>query len=264
MPLIDLPHVRARAAAIAGQFADTPACLAGIHALFVDYSDQSHRVSQKLANSAPANELKTPAPVVRQVLIGLRQPAQASPPTALALLKGLWAAGTREERRLAAELLGVIAAKVPVEALALVEAWLPEIESAATAHALAEYGLSPLALADPAAHLQAAFHWATHPLKWMRCFALASLRPLIQDKKWDDVPGALGVVRVAIDDAAPEIRQAAATVLSDLLPKSPMEVNLFLREQAARSNNNAHLIVRAVLTKLTPAAQAELIKIMRA
>jgi len=264
MPPIDLPQVRARAAVIAEQFSDPPVCLVSIHSLLMDYSDQSHRVSQKLADSAPANALKTPAPVVRQVITALRRPAQDAPPAALPLLKGLWAAGSREERRIAAVLLGFVAAKMPAEALALVEAWLPEIESAETADALAEHGLGPLALASPAAHVQNALRWTAHPLKWTRRFGLASLTPLAKDKQWDDVPGALSVVRAAMADNEPEIRKAAASVLCDLLPKSPSEVNLFLREQAARSNHNVHLIVRAVLPKLPPEDQAELIKVMRA
>jgi len=263
MPPIDLPGVRVRASAIAEQFSDPPACLASIHALLADYADPSHRASRKLADSAPPNALKTPAPVVRQIINALRQPARAAPQAALPLLKGLWAAGLREERRIAAELLGFVASHIPVEALALVEVWLPEVESAETADALAEHGLGPLALADPAAHVQYALRWVMHPLKWTRRFGLASLGPLVKDRQWDDVPGALGVVRAAMNDVEPEIRKAAASVLCDLLPKSPAEVNLFLREQAARSNPNTHLIVRAVMLRLTPEDQAELIKVMR-
>lgn len=264
MSPIDLPNVRARAAAIAAQFSDPPAALKGARALLEDYADPSHRASQVLTDSAPTNTFKTPMPVVRAVITALRKPLLAEPLSALPVLQGLWAAGSREERRIAAELLGMAAPRVPAEALALLEGWLPEIEGSETADALAEHALGPLMVADPATHLRNAQRWVLSPHKWTRRFALAALRPLAKDRQWDGVPEALSVVRPAMDDAEAEVRKAAAAVLSDLLPKGPVEVQRFLREQAARVNHNTHWIVRTVLPRLSPQEQAEIVKVMRA
>ena len=68
MPPIDLPTLRARAAAIAEKFSDPPALLAAVHSLLEDYADRSHRASPKLTDSSPQNTLKTPMPVVRAVI----------------------------------------------------------------------------------------------------------------------------------------------------------------------------------------------------
>ena len=65
---IDLPALRARAAAIAEQFAEPPALAAAVHSLLEDYADRSHRPSQKITDSAPPNVIKTPMPVVRAVI----------------------------------------------------------------------------------------------------------------------------------------------------------------------------------------------------
>jgi 3-methyladenine DNA glycosylase AlkD len=263
MPPIDLPTLRARAAAIAEKFSDPPALLAAVHSLLEDYADRSHRASPKLTDSSPQNTLKTPMPVVRAVITALRQRVKAQPQAALAVVEGLWAAGTREERRVAAGLLGFAAPLVPAEALASVERSLATIESGETAEALAHYGFAPLLLADPATHLRNIERWVTQPQKWARCFGLAALSVLAKHKTWDDVPSALDVINSVMGDAEPEVRKAAAVALSDLIPKSTAEVSRFLREQAARPNHNTHLIVRAVMLKLGPDDQAEIIKVMR-
>lgn len=260
---IDLPILRARAAALAEKFPEPPALLAAVHALLEDYADRAHRPSPKLTDSAPPNVLKTPMPVVRAVITALRQPVKAQPQAALVIVEGLWAAGSREERRIAAELLGFFAPLAPAEALAFVERSLVSVESGETAEALAHHGFAPLLLADPAAHLRNIERWVVQPQKWARCFGLAALGVLAKHKTWEDVPGALDAINNVMGDPEPEVRKAAAAALGGLVPKSKAEVSRFLREQAARPNHNIHLTVRAAMLKLDPDDQAEIVKVMR-
>lgn len=264
MPPIDPAVLRARAAALAGQLADPAAAATSVRRLLEYYADRTHRPSPRVAGSAVANEYKTPAPVVRAVVSALRGPAQGDPPAGLALAASLWLDGSREARRIAAELLGLVVLALPAEALALIERWAPQVESAETADALAELGLGPLMRAEPARCLEHARRWVTHPARWVRRFGLATLMPLVKDRQWDNVPGALAVLRLAMTDTDAEVRKAAAAVLTGLGPKSPTEVTLFLREQAVRSNNNTHWIIRNALGGIDPADQAEIIRLMRA
>jgi hypothetical protein len=243
--------------------ADPAAAAAGVRRLLEYYADLSHRPSPKVVTSAVANEYRTPAPVVRAIANALRGPAQADPQAGLALANALWVGGSREARRIAAELLGQAAPAAPAEALALIEAWAPQVESAETADALAEVGLGPLMRAEPGRYLEHARRWVTHPGRWVRRFGLSALMPLVKDRQWDNVPGALAVVRLAMTDGDAEVRKAAATVLTGLGPKSPAEVALFLREQALRSSNNANWIIRNSLGGLDEAAQAEIVRLMR-
>lgn len=263
MPPIDPAALRARAAWLAEQLADPAVAALRVRRVLDDYADRTHRSSPRVVTSSAPNTYKTPAPVVRAIVSALRGPAQADPPAGLRLAAEVWAGGSREERRIAAELLGLVALAAPVEALALVEGWAPQIESAETADALAELGLGPLMRADPARHLGHARRWVTHPKRWVRRFALAALLPLVKDRQWDNVPGALAVLRLAMTDADAEVRKAAATVLMGLGPKSPTEVTLFMREQAMRSNNNTHWIVRNALAGLDPSDQAEIVRLLR-
>jgi 3-methyladenine DNA glycosylase AlkC len=263
MPL-DPALLRARAAEAAAKFAIPEECAACVHRLLHDYADRTRRVSPKLAEITPPNTLKTPAPVMRAVIGALRKPAQAAPEDTLGVAKRLWDYGSVEERRMAAELLGLVVAKVPGEALALMEDWLPQLESGESADALAQHAFRPLVSADPFTHLANAQRWVRHANRWIRRFGIVTLSALAYDRRWDDVPGALDVLRPVMVEADPLVRQALITALSDLLPRSPADVITFLHEHAGRQNHNTHIILRAVLKHLPAEAQTELVRLMRA
>jgi len=263
MPPIDPAVLRARTAALPGRFLDAEAVAALVRRLLDEYADRTHRASPQLTSSAVANAYKAPAPVVRAIVNALRLPARADPPAALRAVAAIWAGGSREERRIAAELLGQVALAAPAETLARIETWAPQIESAETAEALAELGLGPLMLADPPQYLEHARRWAHSPVRWVRRLALAALLPLVKDRQWDNVPGALAVLRPVMTEADAEVRRAAAGVLEKLGPKSPAEVSRFLREQAVRANSNTRWIIRNALAGVPDADQAEIIKLLR-
>ena len=269
MPPIDPAVLRARAQALAELLANPAAAAAGVRALLSDYADRTHRASPRVATSQVENTYKTAPPVLRTLVTALRGPARANPPATLALAQALWAGGSREERRLAAELLGAVAPLAPAETLALVEGFAARIESGATADALAEQALGGLARADPAAHLVYAQRWITHPNHWARRFAVALLWPLVKDKHWDNVPGALRVLGPVMQEPDGEVRRAVADVLAHLARKSPAEISRFLLDQATRSHNtHTHWIVRnalsSALTTLGPEDQAAIVRALRA
>ncbi len=263
MTIIDPAVLRAQTAALTELTGQPPLLAAKVHELLDDYADRTYRASPRLIGNHPASALKTPAPVLRAIIVALRGFALASPSAMLEVVKAIWAGGSREERRVAAELLGHAAPRVPEKAHWLVEALLPEIESAETADALAEHGLAPLIRAAPAAYVAHAQHWAQSQRKWTRRFALAVLQPLLKDKQWDSVPGALEAVRAVMTDPEAEVRSAAVATLRALTPKSPVEVGRFLRQQAESPHHNAQTIVRLTLAKLPPDTRAEVERVMR-
>jgi 3-methyladenine DNA glycosylase AlkD len=208
--------------------------------------------------------LKTPRPVLRSIVAAFRKPAQAAPADTLALARELWAAGSREERRLAAELLGLIAVQAPGDVLRMIEACLPELESGATVDALAQEAFAPLMLADTFASLQKVRHWLLQPNRWLRRFGLSALGALAKQRAWDDVPAALDVLRTVMAEPEPMVRQAVSHTLIALVPKGEREVVRFMLELAARPDHNTHLILRATLRHIPEEAQAELVRAMRA
>nr|MBP7692861.1 DNA alkylation repair protein [Anaerolineales bacterium] len=255
---IDPAALRAQAAAAAAAWSDPAACAAAFRRLLEAYADRVHRYSPRLAETAPPHELKTPAPVRRAALAALRGPASAAPHEALALARALWAGGTVEERQLAAEVLGLAAAQAPAEAAAQVEAWLPEIDSGATAEALVKFGLSPMLAADPYAGLERARRWLTHPRRWIRRCGLAVIITLAHERQWDDVPAAVEVLRTVMGERDPGVRSVVSAALRALAPRDPPAVVRFLREHAGRQDHNTQVILRAVLRDLPAEAQTEL------
>lgn len=264
MPPIDPAVLRARTQALAAQLADDAAAAASVRHLLSDYADRTHRASPRVATSQVDNAYKTAPPVLRAIIVALREPARANPAAALALAQRLWEGGSREERRLAAELLGLAATQRPAEALDCAGQWAVQIESGDTADALAELGLGTLARADPAAHLAYAQRWINHPNRWARRFAVALLWPLVKDKHWDNVPGALRVLGPAMKEADGEVRRAVADVLAQLATKSPAEISHFLLANAVRSGLNAQWIIRNAMVTLGEEEQAAIVKALRA
>src|SRR5216684_1104844 len=109
MPPIDLPRLRARTALLAERFADPAATATAVRHMLDDYSDRSHRSSPRVASRSLGRSFKVSRPVLRAIVMALRAPAQANPAAALDLADRLWQFGSREERRIAAELLGQVA-----------------------------------------------------------------------------------------------------------------------------------------------------------
>jgi hypothetical protein len=263
MPPIDPTALRARTAAIVAQFAEAKAAALSVRRLLDDFADRTHRLSPRMVSSAGGFAYKTAAPVVRAIAVALRPPALADPLAALRLADALWAGGSREERRLAAELLGAVAPVTVTDALELVERWGLTLESGESADALADVGLGPLFRTNPARFLELARRWVASPSRWMRRLALACIPPLLKERQWDNVPGALAVVLPTMHDTDAEVRRAAAAVLEALGPRSPREVARFLREHAVRAPAATHWIIRNSLGGLEAEDQAEIIKLLR-
>jgi hypothetical protein len=262
MPPIDPLILRDRAASVADPFPEALGVASKVRAVLDDYADRLHRMSPRLTSRAVDNAYRAPPPVARAIVAALREVILAHPLPALSVLHAIWAGGSREERRIAAELLGHIITTIPSEALGLIELWLPTLNSTEAADALADLGLGPLLRADPRyiVHLQ---RWIGHKRKWARRFSVAALWPLIQLPEWDNLPAALEVIRPVMADPDAEVRHITADVLKGLAAKTPREVACFLREQATRPNHHAHWVVRAAMLALPPADQADITRALR-
>lgn len=261
--LIDPTVLRARATEVAARLVNPAACAAAARRLLDDYTDHTHRLSPRLAESRASTEARTPTPVTRALLSALRRPALASPEYAHALAKALWAGGTRQERVLAAEVLGLVATRLPEDALALIEAWTTELDSAEAVEAVVRHALSPLL---PGAHtpfLQHARAWSRQRPKWVRRLGVTVLSALAHDPQWDDVLTAFDVLRPLMGESDPNVRAAIITALNDLARRNPLETARFLLEFARRSDHNTHMILRGALPALPAEDQVRLMQALR-
>lgn len=263
MPAVDLLTLRARAAALVNLFDQPEPFLKSLRQLLEATSDASYRQSIVVHAHMPLKGYGTPLPVLRAVASALKRSALASPPQALRLAGLLWSAGTREERRLAAELVGLVAASDPEGALRMIEAWLPDLDSLETADMLAAAAARPLMLADPRARLLDARRWVNAEARWVRRFGAAALGELARAQEFQDVDAVLAALRGAMTESKAEVRRAVAANLRDLTPKSAGDVARFLREWAQVTDKNTRWMVKHGMTRLDPQAQSELTALMR-
>ncbi|MCS6910441.1 MAG: DNA alkylation repair protein [Anaerolineales bacterium] len=261
--LIDPLVLRARTNEVAARLANPAACASAIRRLLEDYTDRTHRLSPRLAEMRPDGARQTPAPVTRALLAALRKPAQASPEEALALAKALWAGGTRPERVLAAQVLGLVASRLPDETLALADSWVTELDSLETVEAVVNHVFGPLLAGAQTQFLQRARGWSRQPQKWVRCLGITVLSALARERKWDDVLSALELLRPLMGESDPNVRAAIITALRNLARRNAPETARFLLEFAHRSDHNTHMIVRGALRALPEADQAQLLRALR-
>lgn len=261
--LIDPVVLRARTTDVAARLVNPANCAAAIRRLLEDYTDRTQRLSPRLAEMRPDESRRTPPPVTRALLAALRKPALASPEDAVALARALWAGGTRQERLLATQVLGLVTGRLPDEALALADSWAAELDSAETADALVNFVLSPLLTSAPTQFLQRARGWSRQPQRWVRCLGVAVLSALARDRKWDDVLAALELLRPLMGESDPSVRAAIITALRDLARRNAPATARFLLEFAPRSDHNTHMILRGALRALPEADQARLVRALR-
>lgn len=260
---IDVSALRARAAAIAAKLVDPGTCAAEIRKLFRDLADHSRRVNQRAVGGRLDEVLRTPVPVIHEMAVALRVPVQRDPQSAAALARALWAAGSREERKLAADVLGFLAVGAPEEALAELEVLLPKSEGAPIVDALVLGAFKPLLLREPGQALAVARRWALQRNKWLRRAAALSVYALAQEARWDDLPGMFEVLRVLASESDPSVRPAVVDALRTLTAARSLDARPFLHEQALRNDHNSRFLVRSVMKLLPEDWQNDLVRDLR-
>ncbi|HRE28645.1 MAG TPA: DNA alkylation repair protein [Anaerolineales bacterium] len=260
---IDVPALRARAKAVAARLDDPRACAAEIRKLFRDLADHSRRLNQRPVGGRLDEQLRTPAPVIHEMGVALRVPVQRNPAAAAELANALWAAGSREERRLASDILGILASGSPDEVLQQLEALLPRCDGAEIVDALVLGAFKPLLLREPGQALVVARRWTLQRNKWLRRAAALSVYTLAQDARWDDLPGMFEILRKLATDSDPTVRPAVVDALRAMTAARPLDVRPFLHEQAVRNDHNSRFLVRTVMKLLPTDWQSDLVRDLR-
>ena len=260
---IDVPALRARTSKIATKLFDPVGCAAEIRKLFRDLADHSRRVNQRPVGGRLDEQLRTPTPVIHEMAVALRVPVQQDPVSGAALSRALWSAGSREERRLASDILGFLAVGAPEDALKQLEELLPRCDSAEIVDALVLGAFKPLLMREPGQALAVARRWTLQRNKWLRRAAALSVYTLAQESRWDDLPGMFEVLRKLASESDPTVRPAVVDALRTLTAARPLDARPFLHEQAARSDHNSRFLVRTVMKLLPEDWQNDLVRDLR-
>lgn len=250
MPALDLQRLQRQTSELAEHVEDPRAFRSALRQLLEETGNHAYRAGRAVLAEAPLRGYNTPQPVLRAIAAALREPAAAAPEAALTAADQLWRSRTFEEQLIAAQLLGLAAPDLPEKVLKRIERWLLDLDDYKIADGLAREGFFPLVRLNPARYLTDARGWATSPQKWARCFAVAALLPVAQDRKFEDVPAILSVLKEVMGDAEPDVRRGAVQVLRALSQRSPSEVRRFLRNQARQGGRHTARIIKRVLPGL--------------
>ncbi len=263
MPAIDVALVRSEAAELAPLYADPQTFAAATREFFETHSAPVLRHSSIVSISTPLNAYGTPLAIMRLLLGALRKPAAVDLGRTILAVKHLWADPIREQRHLAVELLGVVAAAAPDQAVALMRLWLINLDDLELIDLLADRAAAPWLLANLREHLAEARQWVNSPHKYQRRFGVAALGALAKERHFEDVTSALSVLTTVMRENDSEVRKSVAHVLRDLSAHGPGEVARFLIEWADTIDKNTHWIVRHAADKLDADARDQVLALLR-
>ncbi len=263
MPAIDNTRVRAEATELVQYFDDPAAFMRPLRRMLLQHADPALRQSLIVASHSPLNGYGTPVPVLKTIRNMLRKPIHSNPLAALALADTLWAAQSREERWLAAELLGLAAGAYPDDVIKRLEQWVRQVDYFEVADALATSAGGPWLRTNPLENMKQISIWLTIGNKFMQRYAVMCLVWLADDRSYGDVVAILDVLPGSLYEVDVEVRKAIARLLRKLTLKNAGQVLRLLHDWANTLDRNAHWVVRHSLDNLDADTRNELLLLLR-
>lgn len=263
MPSIDNTLVRQQTAELLPLFNQPAEFLKRLRRMLQQHADPMLRQSLVVAINSPLNGYGTPLPVLKTIRNAIRKPAERTPDLGLALADALWAAQSREERWLAAEILGLIADLRPTAVTERMTLWLNRVENIDVADALASSAGGPWLRSDVPQNLQTIRKWLTIGDRYQQRFAVMCLVWLAEDRTYSDVLAILDSLPSSLHQIDPEVRNSMARLLRELSLKNAGLVAKFLRDWANTLDRNAHWVVRHALENLDTDTRQELLVLLR-
>ncbi len=264
MTTVDHNIVRRQATELASLYFQPQAFVRKAKDILERHADYSMRQSMVVAIRAPlSNRYGTPRPVLRTILKPLRRKITQDPQGGFVIARALWRSGSREERTLASEILGLCVPASPYVIADELNHWLLDVNDSEAADILGLSAGGALLAAAPREFLGAVQNWLYSGQRWIKRFAIASLIGLVRTNTFSDVRTILDLIKNTMIETDVEVRSAAAWLLRELNEINPIEVVRFLREWAMSVDRHAHWVIRQTLDALDPDTGRELTSLMR-
>ncbi len=264
MTTVDHNIVRRQATELASLYFQPQAFVRKAKDILERHADYSMRQSMVVAIRAPlSNRYGTPRPVLRTILKPLRRKITQDPQGGFVIARALWKSGSREERTLASEILGLCVPASPYVIADELNHWVMDINDSEAADILGLSAGGALLAAAPREFFGAIRNWLHSSQRWIKRFAIASLIGLVRTNSFSDVRSILDLIKNTMIETDVEVRSAVAWLLRELNEINPIEVVRFLREWAMSVDRHAHWVIRQTLDALDPETGRELTSLMR-
>jgi hypothetical protein len=260
MPAIDLAQLRGEASALAGQLDQPAAFSASLRSLLERHAHRLLRRGRSLAKRGALPAWDVPGILIREVEAAVLPAARRNPRAALPAAAAAWPGGKKEEKQLAAFLLGL--AGDPAEIRTHLLHWLDETEDPAVLQSLAAHACPPLRRSDPVLFRSDLRSWLTHPAPARRRFGWLALKTWAEERSSDSVFSAFELLPLIFPEVDSEALQTAAELFAGLARTSPFETQGWLTGLTPKAQRQSRRLIRLAMPRL-PAETAQFVREMR-
>jgi len=201
-----------------------------------------------------------PKPVLWVIALQVGKFIQKEPIKAEVLLMAIWNEGSYEAKQIAGKSMEKFSSKNPKICLNFISSVLPDIDNWSVCDCLAMYGIEPIVCSNPQLVLPLLERCITDKNKWIRRFAVVSLRGYKNIQITDKVIGLLDSV---MNENEPDVKKAVSWILREITKKNPDEVAKFLMKWAkASAGKDTKWIIKDGIKKLSTNEQKKILELL--
>ena len=201
-----------------------------------------------------------PKPVLWVIALQVGKFIQKEPTKAELLLKTIWNEGSYEAKQIAGKSIEKFSPKNPKLCLDFISSVLPDIDNWSVCDCLAMYGIEPIVYSNPQLVLPLSEKWVKDKNKWIRRFAVVSLRGY---KRIQIPDKAIGLLDSVMKEDEPDVKKAVSWILREITKKNPDEVANFLMKWAKASpGKNKKWIIKDGIKKLSNNEQKKILELL--
>lgn len=233
-----------------------------LESLLKMYSDQEYQEHKKSSSPEDEKFYGVSVPILRKISDKIMEYCHNNGGGKEDILRSLWQNSSREERRIAAEIISCLWDQDEELALKMVMEFIPDLSGWEVCDALACTGLKPYTLEHPDVVLRLVNSWIKSPNEWIRRFAIISLIPLAQNRKTEDLDFFLVILKKAMKDEEDSVQKAVSWLLREITYKDPHRVAKFLEVFARECEPATRKIIREGSKKIDPKDRENLLEIL--
>jgi 3-methyladenine DNA glycosylase AlkD len=201
-----------------------------------------------------------PKPVLWVIALQVGKFIQKEPTKTEVLLKTIWKEGSYEAKQIAGKSIEKFSPNNPKLCLDFISSALPDIDNWSVCDCLAMYGIEPIVYSNPQLVLPLTEKWIKDNNKWIRRFAVVSLRGYKNFQITDKVIGLLDSV---MNEDEPDVKKAVSWILREITKKNPDEVAKFLMKWAKASpSKDTKWIIKDGIKKLSNNEQKKILELL--
>lgn len=232
----------------------------GLQELLKSYTDKDSTKNYQRIIPDTGKFYGVPKPVLWVIALQVGKFIQKEPTKAEILLKTIWNEGSYEAKQIAGKSIEKFSPKNPKLCLDFISSALPDIDNWSVCDCLAMYGIEPIVYSNPLLVLPLSEKWITDKNKWIRRFAVVSLRGYKRIQITDKV---LRILDSVMKEDEPDVKKAVSWILREITKKNPDEVVKFLMKWAKASpSKNTKWIIKDGIKKLSNNEQKKILELL--